>query len=572
MMNRSDDGVAQALSAAGHEGIFPASRLPVTVVHLAGCLAVIVLATIAVRLYAYNYMYAWVGSHFAVMARTFNVVGLFELGLVPVQNNAPLTNSPDAYLHWPPLYPVLLALLFRVFGEGVVVQHLASVALNLTSATLIWRSLAGKSDKTAAGLAALAFLGAPIMFSFGFVGLHLHLAMMLTVLALVLFAINTGPAARSNDVRSNDVPRRRTLLGIGAFAYFSAVMTSWEPLLAAPAFCYLALRDRHRQTTLTLVLFGFAATAALLSIALLYGSEYPHFAERLWNRALLRSGESVALYPPDYTPHDLQDIVLPNPTDALTSYAYAILSRLPALGMLGMLGLLCGLACVRTASTFSRPAVAIYLGSLSMFCLWSILMRNHMSIHEYEMLILLPAAACGVGLSFQRFLSHRGAEPRDAVAQCGNQSPQEYPAGSPSRRGALACLVAPLLVASSSYATVRDTLRDFTPSNQMIAMAYLSKAVLPDNAIIVTPYYYMEFVYYSGRHVIRAIESEEVLDREQRAIAALCATCPIYLVAGYEAVDAFPSYKLTKPLAELSNTGAIWRLGNVLNVRRDKGS
>lgn len=168
MMNRSDDGMPQAVSATGFEAPFRSSRLPLTVLHLAGCLAVIVLAVIAVRLYAYNYRHAWVSSHFAVMARTFNEIGLFNLGLAPVQNNVPLTNSPDAYLHWPPLYPILLALLFRAFGEGVVVQHLSSVAVNAASAALIWRSLASQSDKTAAGLAALAFLGAPIMFKFGF--------------------------------------------------------------------------------------------------------------------------------------------------------------------------------------------------------------------------------------------------------------------------------------------------------------------------------------------------------------------------------------------------------------------
>jgi hypothetical protein len=318
---------------------------------------------------------------------------------------------------------------------------------------LIWRSLASQPDKTSAGLAALAFLGAPIMFKFGFTGLHLHLAIMLTVLALVLFAVSTGAAARSSDA-----PHRRILLGVGAFAYFLAVMSSWEPLLAAPAFCFLALRDRHSQTTLALVLFGLAAVMALLTIALLYGSEYPHFAERLWNRALMRSGESVALYPPDYTPHDIQDVVLSNPTDTLTNYIGGLLlDRLPALGLLGMLGLAGGLACIRTAAISSRPAVAVYLGSLSMFCLWSILMRNHMGIHKYEMLILLPAAACGVGLCFERFVLHRDTRSAEAATDVEDPSVQDYPTGSASRHRALACFVAPLLVASSSYATVRGT-------------------------------------------------------------------------------------------------------------------
>ena len=57
-MNRTDEGMPQAVPAAGFEPTFRSSRLPVTVLHLAECLAGIVLAAIAVRLYAYNYTHA----------------------------------------------------------------------------------------------------------------------------------------------------------------------------------------------------------------------------------------------------------------------------------------------------------------------------------------------------------------------------------------------------------------------------------------------------------------------------------------------------------------------------------
>ena len=73
----------------------------------------------------------------------------------------------------------------------------------------------------------------------------------------------------------------------------------------------------------------------------------------------------------------------------------------------------------------------------------------------------------------------------------------------------------------------------------------------------------MVFVYYSNRHVIRAIENEASLDREQRGISALCPDCPNYLVAESAAVADFPSYGQKKPLAEIPDTGAIWRLGDL---------
>lgn len=550
-MSANQESSLQGVPGSESAAIFSSSRAAVIVLHAAGCLAGIVLVILAVQLYAYDYKHAWVSSHFAVMARAFNVFGLVDLRLVPLQNNAPLTTSPDAYLHWPPLYPIILAFVFRIFGESVVVHHLSSVALVMGSAALIWRSFAGEHDKSAAGLAVLIFLSTPLSLRYGFAGIHLHLAILLTTLALFLFAVNTGTAARSADQR-----RRRVMLGIGALAYFSAVMTSWEPLLSAPAFCVLALLDRHRQSRLALVLFGCAAIMALLTIVLLYGSEYPHFLERLWNRALMRSGTSDALYPSDYTPHDIQDIAIANPTFPLLQYVWnAILERLPLLGRLGILGVAGGLACLTMASALPRPAVAIFLGSFSMFALWSILMRNHMGIHEYEMLILLPAAACGAGLLFSQVFPDRAIETRDVDA---NSS--RHRASRTDGRRVLVCFAIPILAVVSSYSSVRDTVEAFTPGSEMITLADQAREKLPDDAIIVTPYSDMVFVYYSHHHVIRAITREDVLDREHGALAALCGDCPFYLVADKAAADAFPSYKEMVPLAGLSNVGAIWRL------------
>jgi hypothetical protein len=68
------------------------------------------------------------------------------------------------------------------------------------------------------------------------------------------------------------------------------------------------------------------------------------------------------------------------------------------------------------------------------------------------------------------------------------------------------------------------------------------------------------FVYYARHHVIRGISSEDVIEHEQGALAALCPDCPFYLVVPKAADDSFPSYKDKVPLAGLSNIGAIWRL------------
>ena len=536
-MSANTDSSLQAVAAPGSAAVPSSSRAPILALHAAACLAAIVLIGLAIHFYVYDYRHAWVSGHFAVMARAFNTFGVFDLGLVPVQNNAPLTTSPDVYLHWPPLYPIMLSFVFRIFGESAVIHHLSSVALVMGSTVLIWRSFAGTNDRAAAGLAALTFLSAPLTFRYGFAGIHLHLALLLTMLALFLFAVNTGTAARDADQG-----RRRAMLAVGALAYFLAVMTSWEPVLAAPAFCFLALIDRHRQSRLALVLFGCAAVAALLTILLIYGLQHPHLLERLWHRALMRSGTTMALYPSDYTAHDVQDAVIKNPTDPVLQYIWkAILGRLPLLGPLGIIGVAGGLACLRMAAALQRPAMAIFLGSLSMFALSAILLRNHLGIHEYEMSILVPAAACGAGLCFERFSGS--------------------PVTGTASRHVLVCWLAPILAVVSSVPGVRDIVDGSKSGSGMIALADLAGEKLPDNAIIVTPYTDMVFVYYARHHVVRGIESESVLQNEQGALAALCTDCPFYLVVPKGAADSFPSYKEMAPLAGLSDIGAIWRLG-----------
>src|SRR5262249_54956313 len=105
-MTLASEARLRAAPQEGFPAISPAQRSAIRLVHIAACVAGLVLIGLAIGLATYNYKHAWLSAHYAVMANAFNTFGLFDLGFVPVQNNPPLTTSPDAYLHWPPLYPV----------------------------------------------------------------------------------------------------------------------------------------------------------------------------------------------------------------------------------------------------------------------------------------------------------------------------------------------------------------------------------------------------------------------------------------------------------------------------------
>ena len=82
--------------------------------------AICALSTLATALLLPGYTdpQGWVSSHFSAMAMQFATHGVLALGGVSIQNMGPLTTSPDAYLNWPPLYPILLSWLVRLAGDG----------------------------------------------------------------------------------------------------------------------------------------------------------------------------------------------------------------------------------------------------------------------------------------------------------------------------------------------------------------------------------------------------------------------------------------------------------------------
>ena len=71
--------------------------------------------------------HAWASAHMAVLARSFAELGVVHLHGVPLQNNLPAGAQLDTYGHWPPLYPMLLSVAFRIFGDsgngGSCVRH-----------------------------------------------------------------------------------------------------------------------------------------------------------------------------------------------------------------------------------------------------------------------------------------------------------------------------------------------------------------------------------------------------------------------------------------------------------------
>src|SRR5262245_53730565 len=66
----------------------------------------------------FDYIHTQNSSHYSLEARSFAKHGVIALGGVPIRNNPPLGLKPDIYTHWPPLFPIVLSVVFRLFGES----------------------------------------------------------------------------------------------------------------------------------------------------------------------------------------------------------------------------------------------------------------------------------------------------------------------------------------------------------------------------------------------------------------------------------------------------------------------
>jgi len=158
---------------------------------LGGWLTVAVGATIVAHLISlhrhFDYRHAWISAHFSTAARTFVENGVLALRGIPIVNNPPFGNVPEASLHWPPLFPILLSGLFRAFGTSEAVGHGLMLVITLATCAALTVLLA-RAINAVAGLAAgFAWLCLPVVGSFGHLVWNLHLAILLTLISLIAY-------------------------------------------------------------------------------------------------------------------------------------------------------------------------------------------------------------------------------------------------------------------------------------------------------------------------------------------------------------------------------------------------
>lgn len=517
------------------------ARRPAVLPLLLPALAIVsalALPAMAVLLDSYDYMHGWVSAHFATIARSYMEHGVAALGGVPIQNNPPLTAMPDAYLNWPPLYPLLLSAVFSIFGETETVHHLFAASINMTLGAVIAIIIHRQFGLAAAAIAAIAFFNAPILAQYGHAGSQLHLALAFCVVSLWLF----GLALRGGRDRIAWWP---ALAGCVAFSL--AVLSSWEPVLAAPGLAVAALAMRDRRGFALAVLYGVAAFATVVAVFGLYWMQYDYFGDAILQRIMLRAGFD-APYDPAVSamfssPHFILESHEPHRPLGLGYLAEVTVVAAMALGALG----LAGLVFLYRAPIWRRGGNAIayaVAGLAAVYVLWVTLMSQHVAGHRYEFLLLAPLGGLAAGAVAGAFAGRRAGEGTSSTA----------------RQFMLVAAIALVAVGGRASTTIA-LLQNHDPSaSAEIRFAELIRDIAAPGSIVAHAGPSMVPVYYSKRHIVRSVWDEATLAEHRADIERLCADCPVYMAIPDAYRQRFTGFIAASKAESDSELGVIVRL------------
>lgn len=432
----------------------------------------------------FSYARAFITADFSVMARAFLNHGFWTLRFVPVNNNPPLGLERSAYLHWPPLTPVLLGAWYGVFGVSEVAAHtfgfLTAVLMGL-ALYLLGRQVLG----TLGGpVAVLTWLVLPVTRDYIHLVSPQNLSMPLSVLALVcaMKALEGGAAQR-----------RWTLAGVLMICLSAAA--SWEAFFCAAGLWLAGALTRRIEVVRIGLAYAMASAAVITSILLLYAFTYPELVKELAQQVLYRMGIRNVVSAGVLHVHSLATQI---PKSQLLTQPFQNL-----LVMLGGISLAAtGIALLTSLDRRRHDlAVIVLLATAAPWIMWYVVFLNDVAIHDFEAVVATPCVSLG-------------------VAWCAVMATQ-YLAGQPFHRWRLVALllfpgiaVLPLLEDTVPYlgriAGHEPGFRSSLYTDHLVQLGREIGRLTPENAIVLTAEDDTVPVFYSGRHTVRFIMNADM--------------------------------------------------------------
>ncbi len=435
----------------------------------------------------------WASSSCMTMAHSFNQLGALHTHFVPIQNNLPLGSDPDVYLHWPPLFPLLLSVVTRILGDHESSGRLFALAITLATACVVV-AIAWRLYGTLTGLlSGFFFLTARATFEGGRAVLHQPLAMFFGAATVLFFLLATGEPPSAVD---SSASRRRLFAALGLLAAICTVLSAWDPIFIPLGLLVSSLYLRRRAAARLAALYVVAGVVTFVAVQADYILSYPALFKNQFATIAYRAGirfdsdSSTRL-------HTIVDRVHYglNQLSFLGTGSHIVQWIVMSFGEFTLLSGFLFLALWLRSDRRENDAAVYLIGGLSLpWVLFFVLMRNYVAIHSFPLVLAAPFLAIASGYVLGRIWEWLSAEDRS------------------SRRYLLYVMTValPLLVLYPLLTTVQNARIPYAPP-EFQQLSEIIRNNTPANAITLSPTESAVPIYYSERHVVRGIETPELL-------------------------------------------------------------
>ena len=436
----------------------------------------------------------WASASCMLMARAFNQMGAAHMHFVPFQNNLPVGNDPDVYLHWPPLYPLVLAFFLRVFGDDVGSGRMLALLITLLSGGVV-AMIAKRLYSLRTGLlAAFFFFTVRATYEGASPLLQQPLAMLFALCAVLCFLYGTGIGG------SGETDEGSWWFAVaGAVCVALSVGSAWDPVFVPFSLLATGLWLRERKAVALGAAYCAVAVLTFVAVEADYVLAFPQLFANQFATILYRAGmhfntsSSVRLHTiVDAAHFDQQYGVVASYWRALRNVVMYFSSiTLVAAALLAAMWVRGGVR--------QRSAETWVIGSLLLpVVVWYAVMRNYVAIHPFPLVLAAPFAAIASGVILDRLWSWFAARS------------EEKPIWWALAVALPVVVLLPLLMQYRDAAMVTNA--EFTDLSPLI------RDNTPPGAVVLTPAESLVPTFYSQRHLVRGIETDATL-REALALA-----------------------------------------------------
>jgi hypothetical protein len=462
-------------------------------------LAVLALIALYARLLHLSFdgdFQGWASASCMTMAHSFNQLGALHTHFVPIQNNLPLGSDPDVYLHWPPLFPLLLSFVTRILGDHESSGRLLALAITLANICIVVAIARRFYGTRAALLSGFFFLTARATFEGGRAVLQQPMAILFGSATVLFFLL-------AIDAPSSAVPpsasRRRLFAALGLLATICTVLSAWDPIFISLGLLVSSIYLRRRAAIRLAGLYLIAAVATFIAVQADYILSYPALFKNQFATIAYRAGirfdvdSSMRL-------HTIVDRVHYglNQLSFLGTYSHALRWIFQDFDTFVLLGAFLFLAFWLQSNRRQNIAAVYIMGGLCLpWLLFYVLMRNYVAIHPFALVLAAPFLAIASGFVLDR------------IWELLNTTDKSIPTHRTYLLRVMV-IVLPLLTIYPLLINVRDA-RLPSEAPQFQDLSAMIRHNTPPNSVTLSATESALPIYYSDRHIVRGIKTPDLL-------------------------------------------------------------